>query len=45
MSKDVDTSWTRIKAKVCVLLKEVLQKESGRRLSYIYSRCKYMELF
>jgi hypothetical protein len=25
--------------------KEVLQKESGRRLCYIYSRCTYMELF
>jgi hypothetical protein len=25
--------------------KEVLQKKSGRRLCYIYSRCTYMELF
>jgi hypothetical protein len=25
--------------------KEVLQKESGRRLCYIYSCCTYMELF
>jgi hypothetical protein len=28
-----------------VLAKEVLQKESGRRLCYIYSRCTCMELF
>jgi hypothetical protein len=26
-------------------VKEVLQKESGCRLCYIYSRCLYMELF
>jgi hypothetical protein len=28
-----------------VSTKEVLQKESGRHLSYIYSCCTYMELF
>jgi hypothetical protein len=34
-----------LKKTLPVLIKEVLQKESGCRLCYMYSRCTCMELF